>query len=104
MTQPTFPPISMPIVPVVYQTAYEIAEENETETQEALLESLRKITETTFKDSGHATRSVHAKSHGLLQARLQVLDNLPAELAQGIFSQVETYPAVIRLSTTPGDI
>jgi hypothetical protein len=37
--------------------------------------------ETTSQDYHHAVRSVHAKSHGLLDGELTVLDSLP--LAQG---------------------
>src|SRR5690625_6290301 len=33
----------------------------------------------------HAHRDAHAKSHAILKATLTVHDNLPAELAQGIF-------------------
>lgn len=33
-----------------------------------------------------------------------MLDDLPAELAQGLFAKAESYPAILRLSTTPGDI
>jgi hypothetical protein len=33
-----------------------------------------------------------------------VLNDLPAVLAQGIAGSPRTYPVVIRLSTTPGDI
>eukprot|EP00913_Durusdinium_trenchii_P021367 g20080.t1 len=62
------------------------------------------ISEKTYADSGHAIRSVHAKSHGLLSATVEVLEGLPPELAQGIFAEPGRYEAVIRLSTTPGDI
>lgn len=89
---------------IAYQPSYEIAEEDEAETRAALLESLHKISAITYKDSGHATRSVHAKSHGLLRVEFDVPNNLPPLLAQGIFSQPGVRPAVMRLSTIPGDI
>jgi hypothetical protein len=44
------------------------------------------------------------RSHGLLPGSLRVLNDLPAVLAQGIAASPRTYPVVIRLSTTPGDI
>lgn len=62
------------------------------------------ILETTWSDYGHSVRSVHAKSHGLLEGELQVLDGLPPELAQGVFARPATYPVVLRISTNPGDI
>lgn len=92
------------IIPLPYQPAFEVAEEGEEETTQALLDSLRKISDTTFQDSAHGLRSVHAKSHGLLLGTLRVLDGLPAELAQGVFAAPRSYPVVMRLSTTPGDL
>jgi hypothetical protein len=65
---------------------------------------MRGINETTFKDYGRSVRSSHAKSIGLLQGKLRVLDGLPPELAQGLFATPATYPVVMRLSTQPGDM
>lgn len=67
-------------------------------------ETMAKIRETTFENGGHAIRSVHAKSHGLLEAEITVFDRLPAPLAQGIFAEARRYPVVMRFSTNPGDI
>ncbi len=52
----------------------------------------------------HAVRAVHAKSHGLLKGELQVLDELPEPLRQGLFARAGRFPAIIRFSTNPGDI
>jgi hypothetical protein len=90
--------------PLRYDPSMEILEDDEAETIAELAATLRKISEITFKDSGVAMRSVHAKSHGLLKGELQVLDGLPQELAQGLFARARTLPVMIRLSTTPGDI
>ena len=65
---------------------------------------MRGILETTWQDYGHSVRSVHAKSHGLLQGELRVVDGLPDTLAQGMFARPGTYPVVLRISTNPGDI
>jgi len=91
-------------VPVKYEAAFEIPEESEAETLAELLRTLEHISAITLKDSGHATRSVHAKSHGLLIGELRVLDGLPLELSQGIFTNPGKWPVVMRLSTVPGDI
>ena len=77
---------------------------DEAETSRKLAETMVSICEKTYEDSGHAIRSVHAKSHGLLAATFEVLDDLPPELAQGLFAKPGRYEAVIRLSTTPGDL
>jgi hypothetical protein len=90
--------------PLRYEPSFERLEENEAETDAALTETMLGISETTFKDGGRGLRSVHAKSHGLLTGSLRVLDDLSPILAQGIAAHPGTYPVVIRLSTTPGDI
>jgi len=91
-------------VPLRYEAAFEIPEENEADTLAELLRTLEHISAVTLKDSNHATRSVHAKSHGLLVGEIRVLDGLPLEMSQGIFANPGTWPVVMRLSTVPGDI
>lgn len=90
--------------PQPYHPDYEVPEDDEAEVHARLRDTLRGISEKTWEDTGHATRSVHAKSHGLLEGRLRVLDGLPPELAQGLFARAADYPVVMRLSTTPGDV
>ena len=93
-----------PFAPVRFSPSMEVPAPDEGETIQGLTDSLLKISETTFEHSGHATRSVHAKSHGVLRGELRVLDGLPAALAQGMFARPATYQAIMRLSTLPGDI
>jgi len=90
--------------PLRYDSSFEKLEEDEASTIHELLETMEKINETTFRDMKHGLRAVHAKSHGLLIGEFSVLDNLDAELAQGLFAQAGTYPAVMRFSTIPGDL
>jgi hypothetical protein len=90
--------------PLAYEPRFEVLEDGEADTCEQLVKTLLGISATTFKDSGHALRSVHAKSHGLLRGELHVLPGLPKALAQGIFAHPGSWPLVMRLSTTPGDI
>jgi hypothetical protein len=92
------------IHPLPFQSSFEQIPDDEAETSKELADTLHSILQTTFKDEGHANRSVHAKSHGLLHGRLTVLDGLPAELAQGAFAEPGTLPVVLRFSTNPGDI
>jgi hypothetical protein len=94
----------LPASPLRYEPSFEKAEDDEAGIIHALLETLQKINETTYKDGGHGLRGVHAKSHGLLTGELQVFDDLPPELAQGLFAQAGTYPVVMRFSTVPGDL
>ena len=90
--------------PLRYDPAYEVPEEDEAKTLAGLMEAFQKIEQTTFEDSGHAIRSVHAKSHGLLRGELRVLAGLPPTLAHGIFARPGSWPVVMRFSTIPGDI
>jgi len=89
--------------PIRYSPDIEKIEPDEGETQAGLVETFKSIVETTNKDYGHAFRGVHAKSHAILEGRLTVYPNLPAELAQGLFATGADYPVLIRISTTPGD-
>lgn len=89
--------------PVRYTPSVEHCEPDEDDTRHQLIEQLLSISDVTFKDSGHATRSVHAKSHGLLKAELEIADGLPPTLAQGLFARAGKYPIFMRFSTIPGD-
>ncbi len=94
---------SVPTSLVRYRPDLEQPAPDEAETIQSLCDSLRKIAQTTWDDTGHAWRSVHAKGHGLLTARVIVPD-LPPELAQGMFAEPGEYDAVMRFSTNPGDV
>lgn len=90
------PVVSIAARPLPFEPAFEQIPDDEAQTSEELNKALHAIMETTFKDNGHATRSVHAKAHGVLRGRITVLDNLPAELAQGAFATPGTLPVVLR--------
>lgn len=92
------------IAPLAFHPDYEVPEPDEAETFAELRQSLRHIVEVTSKDYGHAVRAVHAKSHGLLEGKVEVLPDLPGYLAQGAFAKPGSYAAVLRFSTNPGDI
>lgn len=92
------------VEPLPFQASFEQIPDDEAETAKELAETLHGIMQTTFEDSGHAVRSVHAKSHGLLRGQITVLDGLPRPLAQGVFARPGTLPVVMRFSTNPGDV
>jgi hypothetical protein len=94
----------VPANPVRFEPGMEHHEEKEAETQAGLEETLSGIRETTLEHSGRATRSVHAKAHGVLTGTMTVADGLPSVLAQGLFAKAGTYKIVMRFSTLPGDI
>ena len=90
--------------PLPYDPAYEVEGEGEAHTIAGLTDAMRDIAATVDRDTGHAHRGVHAKSHGILRGTLQVLANLPPDYAQGMFAVAASYPVVLRLSTSPGDL
>lgn len=92
------------LTPLKYRPIYEVLESHEASTEDGLQHTLRKISETTYKHSGHASRSVHAKSHGLIQAEIEIYKDLPDYLAQGIFAVPKKLPLAMRFSTVPGDM
>ena len=90
--------------PLIYDHSMEHFEDHEMATTAGLIEAMQKITTVTTKDYGRGVRAVHAKSHGVLIGKLTVVDDLPAELSQGLFANAGTYDVIMRLSTIPGDI
>ncbi len=90
--------------PIVFRPGMEHEEVNESMADAGLEATLKGIREGAYKDSGHAWRSLHAKSHGILFGTFTVLENLPPVLAQGLFSKAGRYKAVMRFSTLPGMI
>lgn len=91
--------------PLRFDPSFERPEEDEAATDAALVETMRGISETTFKDYGRAVRSVHAKGHGLLRGELRVLGDLPETLAQGVYARPgASFPVAMRFSTNPRDL
>src|SRR3984885_6206693 len=90
--------------PVRYSPSVESLAADEAKSTQGLIATNRYINEKTFADGGHAIRSVHAKTHGILQGYLDVESALSSELSQGLFAKPGRYPVVMRLSTIPGDI
>ncbi len=90
--------------PLPFHPSFESVPDDEGETQRGLTEAMLAIQRKTDDDQGHAFRAVHAKAHGYLKAKFEVLPGLAPELAQGLFAEPATYDAILRFSTTPGDI
>ena len=90
--------------PVRYSPEVEKVQADEGDTIKQLEEQFRAIQETTSKDYSHAVRAVHAKAHGIARGTLTVKDDLPPDLAQGLFAAAGTYEAIVRISTNPGDL
>ncbi|WP_174300803.1 catalase family protein [Caulobacter sp. S45] len=93
-----------PLPALRYDPSDEEVPHDEAETTQHLIDTMRKVSETTLRDEGQPIRSVHAKSHALLQGELEVLDGLSPSLAQGLFARPGRYCVVLRFSTIPGDL
>ncbi|MFG2883396.1 catalase family protein [Streptomyces sp. NPDC048297] len=48
--------------------------------------------------TGRALRDAHAKGYGLVRGRVEILDGIPPEYAQGIYATAGTHDALIRFS------
>ncbi len=95
---------AQPLSPLPYDPSFESTLDNEDDVTSGLSDAMLGISRTVFKDTGHACRSVHAKCHGILRGEMEVLADLPATVAQGLYARPGRYPVLIRLSTTPGDL
>jgi hypothetical protein len=90
--------------PLRYDASLETPEADEAQSAAAIIATMRKISEITFRDGGHAIRSVHAKSLGLLQGELEILPQADPAFAQGLFATPGRHPVILRFSTAPGDL
>src|SRR3954465_15446646 len=85
--------------PIRFSSSVERLDPDEAETIKGLIATMRYVNDKTFADGGHAIRSVHAKTQGILEGYLEVDAGLPIELAQGLFAKPGRYPVVMRFST-----
>ncbi|KAG0038808.1 hypothetical protein BGZ82_010787 [Podila clonocystis] len=53
--------------------------------------------------AGDARRDVHAKATGVVKANFRVHDNIPADLAKGVFIPGKAYQSLIRFSNAAGN-
>ena len=90
--------------PVRYSHDVEVVPHDEAETIRGLGEQVKAIQDKTTADYGTAVRGIHAKGHAIVSGTLEILPNLPPELAQGLFATAGHYEALLRFSTLPGDI
>jgi hypothetical protein len=88
---------------VRYSESVEVKQPNEDEYIKECHKSFLRLQTAAFDKHRHAVRGAHAKCHGVVKGELQVYDNLPDELRQGVFKTPKTYPVIIRFSTAlPG--
>lgn len=94
---------SVPANPVAYRADLEHAAVDEQETIHALQVVFADMARKVAEAEGHASRAVHAKGHALVRGRLTVLENLPPQLAQGLFARAGNYDVLLRWSSPPAE-
>lgn len=90
-------------IPVRYRSDIEQILEDEPATINRLSEIVTNVAENVEKKHGAAMRATHAKATGLLKGELIIADDLPAELAQGLFARPGRYDALVRFSQGPSE-
>jgi hypothetical protein len=58
----------------------------------------------TTEGTGRAVRGAHAKAIGVVKAEVEILDDLPAAYAQGIYAKPGRHSALIRFSSASGHL
>ncbi|GAA0448203.1 MULTISPECIES: catalase family protein [Sphingomonas] len=89
---------------VRYTPDVETIPPDEGETIDAIIAAMGKGGEVTCRRYGRYVRVSHAKSHALLRGELHVRDDLPPELAQGLFAKPGRYSVVVRMAQVPGEL
>ena len=88
---------------VRYDPGVERVQSDEAETVAELSRLFRDVQERVLRKQGEARRGTHAKGTGLLKGELIIPDDLPPELAQGLFARGGRYDALVRLSQGPSE-
>ncbi|RRA48094.1 catalase family protein [Acidipila sp. EB88] len=88
-----------------YSDALETIEPDEHETFEKIAQLMGHGADTVHAKYKRPVRISHAKAHGVVRAKLRVAQELPPELAQGLFAKAgREYDVIVRLAHTPGEL
>ena len=91
--------------PLPWTDDVEEKQPHEDEHIQRCVDSMLRVNAMTFDQHRHGYRATHAKSHGILRGRLTVREDLPPELAQGLFATPgAVHDVVIRLATESGQL
>jgi len=86
-----------------YSPDIETPEEDEQATIDGIIQGMTQQSETVEAREGHAVRASHAKSTACVIGEMKVADDLPEELAQGLFAKGGTYEVAVRFAQGPGE-
>jgi hypothetical protein len=77
--------------------------DDEAATIDGIIQGMTSQSETVEAREHHAVRASHAKSTALVTGTLIVADDLPPELAQGLFATPGAHPVAVRFAQGPGE-
>jgi hypothetical protein len=86
-----------------YTPDVETPETDEQQTIDGIIKGMTQQSEKVEEREGHAVRASHAKSSACVIGKLSIPDDLPPELAQGLFAKSGTYDVAIRFAQGPGE-
>jgi hypothetical protein len=86
-----------------YSNDIETIQPDEQESIDGIIQGMTQQTETVEKREHHAVRASHAKSSACVIGEMTIADDLPSELAQGLFAKAGTYQVAIRYAQGPGE-
>lgn len=86
-----------------YAPDIETLEADEQQTIDSIIQGMTQQSETVEEREDHAVRASHAKSSACVVGKLTVADDLPPELAQGLFARPGTYDVAVRFAQGPGE-
>lgn len=86
-----------------YRDDIETPEPDEQETIDGIIQGMTQHSEVVEKREQHAVRASHAKSSACVVDTLVIADDLPPELAQGLFAKPSSYDVAIRFAQGPGE-
>lgn len=86
-----------------YRDDIETPEADEQASIDGIIKGMTQSSETVEKRAGHAVRASHAKSTACVTGELIVADDLPPELAQGLFANGGRFPVAVRFAQGPGE-
>ena len=89
--------------PLPYSADVERPEPDEQHTIDGIIQGMTDQSRTVEEREHHAVRASHAKSSALAVGTLEVVPDLPPELAQGLFARAGTYPVAVRMAQGPGE-
>ncbi|WP_210528199.1 catalase family protein [Rubellimicrobium arenae] len=86
-----------------YSPDIERPEPDEQKTIDGIIAGMTAQAGTVEAREHHAVRASHAKSTACVIGEMKVPDDLPMELAQGLFARGGTYPVAVRFAQGPGE-